>query len=92
MIGETGVLNGTLRFEDEFARHKVLDAIGDMALLGHPLVGHLTVVKGGHALHTALAQKLLATEDAWALVTQPQLPHVEFDLGTTALAKPALAH
>jgi UDP-3-O-[3-hydroxymyristoyl] N-acetylglucosamine deacetylase len=91
VIGETGVLNGTLRFEDEFARHKVLDAIGDMALLGHPLVGHLEVVKGGHALHAALAQKLMATEGAWALVTQPQLPHLEFELGVPALAKPALA-
>ena len=49
MIGESGVLNGKLRFEDEFVRHKVLDAIGDLALLGHPLVGHLEAYKAGHA-------------------------------------------
>jgi UDP-3-O-[3-hydroxymyristoyl] N-acetylglucosamine deacetylase len=74
VIGESGVLNNTLRFEDEFVRHKILDAIGDLALLGHPVVGHLEVVKGGHAMHAALAQKLLATPQAWALVAHPQLP------------------
>jgi UDP-3-O-[3-hydroxymyristoyl] N-acetylglucosamine deacetylase len=74
VIGESGVLNNKLRFEDEFVRHKVLDAIGDLALLGHPLVGHLEAAKAGHALHAALAQKLLETPDAWALVTHPQLP------------------
>jgi UDP-3-O-[3-hydroxymyristoyl] N-acetylglucosamine deacetylase len=74
VIGESGVLNNRLRFEDEFVRHKILDAIGDLALLGHPLVGHLEAVKAGHALHAALAQKLLETPDAWALVAHPQLP------------------
>jgi UDP-3-O-[3-hydroxymyristoyl] N-acetylglucosamine deacetylase len=77
VIGETGVLNNKLRFEDEFARHKVLDAIGDLALLGHPLVGHLEAVKAGHALHAALVRKLWATTDAWALVSHPQLPVVD---------------
>lgn len=74
VIGESGVLNTKLRFEDEFVRHKVLDAIGDLALLGHPVVAHLEAVKAGHALHAALAQKLLETPGAWALVTHPQLP------------------
>ena len=53
VIGETGVLNQKLRFEDEFVRHKILDAIGDLALLGHPVVGHLEASKAGHALHAA---------------------------------------
>jgi UDP-3-O-[3-hydroxymyristoyl] N-acetylglucosamine deacetylase len=74
VIGESGVLNNKLRFEDEFVRHKILDAIGDLALLGYPLVGHLEASKAGHALHAALAQKLMATPDAWALVAHPQLP------------------
>jgi UDP-3-O-[3-hydroxymyristoyl] N-acetylglucosamine deacetylase len=74
VIGESGVLNNQLRFEDEFVRHKVLDAMGDLALLGYPVVGHLEAVKAGHALHAALAQKLLETPEAWALVTHPQLP------------------
>jgi len=72
VIGETGVLNNKLRFEDEFARHKVLDAIGDLALVGHPIVGHLEAVRAGHALHAALVRKLLDSSDAWALVTNPQ--------------------
>jgi UDP-3-O-[3-hydroxymyristoyl] N-acetylglucosamine deacetylase len=68
VVGETGVLNNKLRFADEFVRHKVLDAVGDLALLGRPLVGRLDAVKAGHALHAAVAQKLLATPDAWELV------------------------
>jgi UDP-3-O-[3-hydroxymyristoyl] N-acetylglucosamine deacetylase len=82
VIGETGVLNNKLRFEDEFVRHKILDAIGDLALLGHPLVGHLEAVKAGHALHAALAQKLMATPDAWALVAHPQLPALKLPTGS----------
>src|SRR5687768_2813573 len=76
VIGETGVLNN-LRFEDEFVRHKVLDAIGDLMLLGYPVVGHLEAVKAGHALHAALARELMATPEAWTLVTHPQLPVME---------------
>ena len=48
VLGETGVLN-PLRFEDEFVRHKILDAVGDLALLGHPIQGHLVVHRGGPA-------------------------------------------
>ena len=70
VLGETGVLN-PLRFDDEFVRHKILDVIGDLALLGHPLLGHLVVHRGGHALHTALAAELLRQQDAWRLVDVP---------------------
>jgi len=69
VIGETGVLNNKLRFEDEFVRHKILDAVGDLALLGHPLLGRLEATRAGHALHAAVAQKLLATPGAFELVT-----------------------
>jgi UDP-3-O-[3-hydroxymyristoyl] N-acetylglucosamine deacetylase len=68
VIGESGVLNTKLRFEDEFVRHKVLDAVGDLALLGHPLLGRLEASKAGHALHAAIAQRLLSTSAAWTLV------------------------
>jgi UDP-3-O-[3-hydroxymyristoyl] N-acetylglucosamine deacetylase len=68
VIGETGVLNGRLRFADEFVRHKILDVIGDMALLGYPLVGHLVAHRGGHALHTDFAAHILADTDAWTLI------------------------
>jgi UDP-3-O-[3-hydroxymyristoyl] N-acetylglucosamine deacetylase len=67
VVGETGVLN-PLRFDDEFVRHKMLDAIGDLALIGHPIRGHLVVHRGGHALHTAFASELLRQVDAWRLV------------------------
>jgi UDP-3-O-[3-hydroxymyristoyl] N-acetylglucosamine deacetylase len=77
VIGESGVLNNKLRFPDEFVRHKILDAIGDLALLGHPVLGHVEAVRAGHALHAALAQKLVESRDAWALVTHPQLPTID---------------
>ena len=76
VIGESGVLN-KLRFTNEFVRHKVLDAVGDLALVGFPIVGHFEASRAGHALHAALAQELVARADAWALVTHPQLPLLE---------------
>jgi UDP-3-O-[3-hydroxymyristoyl] N-acetylglucosamine deacetylase len=68
VIGDTGVLNNGLRFDDEFVRHKILDVIGDLALVGHPIIGHLVVHRGGHGLHTAFAAQLLDERDAWELV------------------------
>ena len=73
VIGDTGVLNA-LRFEDEFVRHKILDVIGDLALVGHPIVGHVVAHRAGHALHTALAAKLLEERDAWVLVEAAAAP------------------
>ncbi|MDR2195722.1 MAG: UDP-3-O-acyl-N-acetylglucosamine deacetylase [Gallionellaceae bacterium] len=58
-----------LRFEDEFVRHKVLDAIGDLYLLGHPVIGQYTAYKSGHALNNALARALIAREDAREIVS-----------------------
>jgi UDP-3-O-[3-hydroxymyristoyl] N-acetylglucosamine deacetylase len=71
VVGEAGVLNNPLRFDDEFVRHKILDVIGDMALLGFPVIGHLVAHRGGHALHTAFAAKILEESDAWDLVEEP---------------------
>jgi UDP-3-O-[3-hydroxymyristoyl] N-acetylglucosamine deacetylase len=70
VIGETGILN-PLRFEDEFVRHKILDVIGDLALVGHPILGHVVVHRGGHALHTALAAEIRQQPDAWTFVEAP---------------------
>lgn len=72
VLGETGVLNNTLRFEDEFVRHKILDAIGDLALIGSPIIGHVVAHRGGHALHAALGTRLLDERDAWTFVEGPQ--------------------
>src|SRR5215217_3898869 len=68
VLGETGVLNNALRFEDEFVRHKILDAIGDLALVGYPVIGHLVAHRAGHALHTEFAAKILDETSAWRLV------------------------
>src|SRR5438105_7964963 len=68
VLGETGVLNNALRFEDEFVRHKILDAIGDLALVGYPVIGHLVAHRAGHALHTEFAAKILEDTHAWRLV------------------------
>jgi UDP-3-O-[3-hydroxymyristoyl] N-acetylglucosamine deacetylase len=59
-FGDNGILNpGGLRFPDECCRHKVLDLIGDLALIGRPLVGHVIAERAGHAMHTALVKKIL---------------------------------
>ena len=71
VLGETGVLNNALRFEDEFVRHKILDVIGDLSLVGYPVIGHLVAHRGGHALHTAFAARILEEADAWRLVETP---------------------
>jgi UDP-3-O-[3-hydroxymyristoyl] N-acetylglucosamine deacetylase len=76
VLGETGVLNNALRFEDEFVRHKILDVIGDLSLVGHPVVGHLVAHRGGHALHTAFAARILEESDAWRLVDATTEGHV----------------
>src|SRR5437773_12522150 len=81
-----GVLNPEgLRFPDEFCRHKILDLIGDLAMLGHPLLGHVVAERAGHAMHYALVSRMLREKDAWELVNaearQPQTvsPAVELE-------------
>jgi UDP-3-O-[3-hydroxymyristoyl] N-acetylglucosamine deacetylase len=69
VLSRQGVLNGNLRFPDEFARHKVLDLIGDLALAGHHILGHVVAERAGHAMHTALVSRLLRDRSAWQLVT-----------------------
>src|SRR6187401_121612 len=71
VLGETGVLNNALRFEDEFVRHKILDAVGDLALVGRPVIGHLVAHRAGHALHTEFAAKILEETQSWRLVEAP---------------------
>jgi UDP-3-O-[3-hydroxymyristoyl] N-acetylglucosamine deacetylase len=70
VLDETRVLNSEgLRYDNEFVKHKVLDAIGDIYLLGHPLIGQYTAFKSGHGLNNALARALLDAPDAWELAT-----------------------
>jgi len=58
-----------LRYNDEFVKHKILDVVGDLYLLGHPMIGAFSGYKSGHALNNMLLKKLLATESAWEIVT-----------------------
>jgi len=70
VVDEYRILNQDgLRFEDEFVRHKVLDAIGDLYLLGHSLLGEFRAYKSGHALNNAALRALITQPDAWEIVT-----------------------
>lgn len=71
IIGGGRIQNGPLRFHDEFVRHKVLDLIGDLALAGRRLWGRVVAERAGHAMHTALVQRLLRDRSAWELATMP---------------------
>jgi UDP-3-O-[3-hydroxymyristoyl] N-acetylglucosamine deacetylase len=64
VLDDRGVVNGPLRFKDEFVRHKILDLVGDLALIGRPIVGEITANRAGHALHSRFVEKILraATE------------------------------
>ena len=69
-IDDYGVLNdGGLRYNDEFVKHKLLDAIGDLYLLGRPVLGEFEGYMSGHALNNKLARALLRCEDAWEIAT-----------------------
>ena len=65
VLTENGVKNGPLRFKDEFVRHKILDLIGDLALLGHRILGKVVANRAGHAMHTALVSRLLKDHSLW---------------------------
>jgi UDP-3-O-[3-hydroxymyristoyl] N-acetylglucosamine deacetylase len=70
VLDDFRVLNDDgLRYEDEFVKHKVLDAIGDLYLLGHPLIGAFSAHKSGHSLNNRLLRKLVAQQEAWEVIT-----------------------
>ncbi len=70
VVDEYRILNQDgLRYDDEFVKHKVLDAIGDLYLLGYSLIGEFQAHKSGHALNNASLRELMATPDAWEMVT-----------------------
>lgn len=81
IIGKGQVQNGSLRFTDEFVRHKVLDLIGDLALAGKRIEGRVVAERAGHAMHTALVSRLMRDRSAWELA--PVMEEVE---STTAVA------
>jgi UDP-3-O-[3-hydroxymyristoyl] N-acetylglucosamine deacetylase len=71
ILGPRGPENGPLRFADEYVRHKMLDLIGDLALAGRRIEGHVVAERAGHAMHTALVSRLLKDRSAWELAHVP---------------------
>jgi UDP-3-O-[3-hydroxymyristoyl] N-acetylglucosamine deacetylase len=70
VVDDSKVLNAEgLRYGDEFVKHKILDAIGDLHVAGHPMLAHYTAFKSGHALNNKLLRALLADPDAYEIVT-----------------------
>jgi UDP-3-O-[3-hydroxymyristoyl] N-acetylglucosamine deacetylase len=74
VLTNDGVMNGPLRFPDEFGRHKALDLIGDLALAGLPLLARVEAHKAGHALHTQLVSRLLSDSSLWTITTKNGVP------------------
>jgi UDP-3-O-[3-hydroxymyristoyl] N-acetylglucosamine deacetylase len=69
VIGDNAILNeGGLKFKDEFVRHKILDLLGDIALLGMPVIGHIHAKRSGHALNTLFVNEILKRKDSWLLM------------------------
>jgi UDP-3-O-[3-hydroxymyristoyl] N-acetylglucosamine deacetylase len=76
VLDRDGILNQRLRYPDEFVRHKLLDLLGDISLVGHPVIGHLRAERAGHAIHTALAERLLRSPDHYRVCTADELEDV----------------
>ncbi|MBI3075995.1 MAG: UDP-3-O-[3-hydroxymyristoyl] N-acetylglucosamine deacetylase, partial [Deltaproteobacteria bacterium] len=88
VVGAGRILNEEgLRFPDEFVRHKILDALGDLWLLGRPLVGQFRAFKAGHSLNHRLLRKVMAVARSWEVLEFPSRQHWrEFMLGRSAAA------
>src|SRR5207302_5746370 len=85
VLTREGVENGPLRFPDEFVRHKVLDLIGDLALVGRRIIGRVVADRAGHAMHTALVSRLLRDNSLWEEAT------FESEQEAAAALQPAVA-
>ena len=91
ILSENSILNNRLRFKDEFVRHKVLDLIGDLALLRHPILATITAYKAGHALHYQLVAEILKNPEKWVLVQGFRLPSGKISFGQNLpIPSPAL--
>lgn len=89
VIGDNGVINEEgLRFDDEFVRHKILDAIGDTYMAGYHIIGHVKAVKSGHDLNHKLVTELLKRTDCWKFMefTAKEAPSAPFQLALPELA------
>lgn len=90
VLSEEGVVNQSgLRFPNEFVRHKVLDLIGDIALLGFPFIGHIVAERSGHAMHTRLVEQILSQRDKWVLITSEHSSPASESRPSLGLLRPA---
>ncbi len=76
VLDESGIVNRKLRYPDEFVRHKMLDLLGDISLIGHPIIGHLYAEKAGHAIHAALADRIARGKKKYQVCTLPEVESV----------------
>jgi UDP-3-O-[3-hydroxymyristoyl] N-acetylglucosamine deacetylase len=87
VLTRDAVVNPPLRFDDEFVRHKVLDLIGDLALIGHQILGNVVADRAGHAMHTALVSRLLRDPSLWEETTLSEERAVEYSQAEAAAAQ-----
>ena len=73
VLDDSGIVETDLRYPDEFVRHKMMDMLGDISLIGHPIVGHLYAERAGHAIHTALADRIVRQKDCYAIRTAEEI-------------------
>jgi UDP-3-O-[3-hydroxymyristoyl] N-acetylglucosamine deacetylase len=93
ILGPNGPENGPLRYVDEYVRHKVLDLIGDLALAGRRIEGHVVAERAGHAMHTALVSRLIKDRSAWELAHVPmEAEPAEVEPGVAMHGAPISAH
>ncbi|MFP5237685.1 MAG: UDP-3-O-acyl-N-acetylglucosamine deacetylase [Acidobacteriota bacterium] len=92
ILGANGPENGPLRFSEEYVRHKILDLVGDLALAGRRIEGHVVAERAGHAMHTALVSRLLKDRSAWELarIPVPAPERSEQDAAPASLSPAAL--
>lgn len=78
VLDDSGIVNNHLRFPNEFVRHKMLDLLGDISLVGRPIIGHLCAERAGHAIHTALAKQIVRHKSSYRICTvldlEPAIP------------------
>jgi UDP-3-O-[3-hydroxymyristoyl] N-acetylglucosamine deacetylase len=86
VLTRDGVENGPLRFQDEFVRHKILDLVGDLALLGKQVLGKVVADRAGHAMHTALVSRILRDKTMWEEVSVSDQERAEQDATRSAEA------
>jgi UDP-3-O-[3-hydroxymyristoyl] N-acetylglucosamine deacetylase len=90
VLTREGLTNPPLRFEDEFVRHKILDLIGDLALIGHQILGNVVADRAGHAMHTALVSRLLRDQSLWEGATMSNEPQETYSSVDAVTEQPLL--